>query len=281
MIINEYTTWLELSGKSKNTIKTYSLVVKKFLEFLKNNYGISEENLFFEKHIIDKNVIFKFLANKKAEKNLDMNTIRLYVRAISSFLKFLELEDVSKQIKAPKVGKRLPKFITFDEFQKLLDNCKRKRDKLIIKFLFYTGVRVSELVNIKVSDILFDEGYVKVFGKGGKERIVPLPDNLLEDLKEYIKSQNLGPNDKLFNLSTRQIERIIKNTAIRAEINKKVTPHVLRHSLATLLLSKGVDIRFIQEILGHSSLSITQIYTHIVPKQLKEVYKNVFEKNVP
>ncbi|BFI73473.1 recombinase XerC [Nanoarchaeota archaeon] len=271
-IIEEYKVWLEIQGKSKNTIKTYSLIIKKFLEFLLNNgyWDLDQKSL----SSLDKNIIFKFLAESKIKRRLDSNSLRLYVRSISSFLKFLDNENLAKQIKAPKVDKRLPKFITIEEFQKLLDSASNKRDKLIIKFLFYTGVRVSELVKIKKSDIIFEEGLVKVFGKGGKERIVPLPKELLDEIRDYINNIN---TEYLFPLSTRQVERIIKETAKKAGINKKVTPHVLRHSLATTLLSKGIDIRYIQELLGHSSLSITQIYTHVIPNQLKEIYKKVFE----
>ncbi|PVU71394.1 recombinase XerC [Candidatus Nanobsidianus stetteri] len=272
-IIEEYKVWLEIQGKSKNTIKTYSGIIKKFLEFLINN-GIIITDTRSINDSLDKNLILKFLAEIKVKKKLDSNSLRLYVRAISSFLKFLDNESLAKQIKAPKVDKRLPKFITYDELNKLLENTNNYRDKLIIKFLFYTGVRVSELVKIKKNDIIFEEGFVKVYGKGGKERIVPIPKELLNELKDYINKIN---TENIFPLSSRQVERIIKNVAKKAGINKKVTPHVLRHSLATTLLSKGVDIRYIQEILGHSSLNITQIYTHVVPNQLKEIYNKVFE----
>jgi integrase/recombinase XerD len=272
-IIEEYKVWLEIQGKSKNTIKTYSSITKKFLEFLINN-GIIITDTKSINSSLDKNIILKFLAELKVKKKLDSNSLRLYVRALSSFLKFLDNENLAKQIKAPKVDKRLPKFITYDELNRLLENADNYRDKLIIKFLFYTGVRVSELIKIKKSDIIFEEGFVKVYGKGGKERIVPIPKELLNELKDYINKIN---TENIFPLSSRQVERIIKNIAKKAGINKKVTPHVLRHSLATTLLSKGVDIRYIQEILGHSSLNITQIYTHVVPNQLKEIYQKIFE----
>jgi len=272
-IIDEYKVWLEIQGKSKNTIKTYSGTIKKFLEFLINN-GIIIIDTKSINSSLDKNLILKFLAELKVKKKLDSNSLRLYVRAISSFLKFLDNENLAKQIKAPKVDKRLPKFITYDELNKLLENAENYRDKLIIKFLFYTGVRVSELIKIKKNDIIFEDGFVKVYGKGGKERIVPIPKELLNELKDYINKIN---TENIFPLSSRQVERIIKYIAKNAGISKKVTPHVLRHSLATTLLSKGVDIRYIQEILGHSSLNITQIYTHVVPNQLKEIYNKVFE----
>jgi len=272
-IIDEYKVWLEIQGKSKNTIKTYAGTIKKFLEFLINN-GIIIIDTKSINSSLDKNLILKFLAELKVKKKLDSNSLRLYVRAISSFLKFLDNENLAKQIKAPKVDKRLPKFITYDELNKLLENAENYRDKLIIKFLFYTGVRVSELIKIKKNDIIFEDGFVKVYGKGGKERIVPIPKELLNELKDYINKIN---TENIFPLSSRQVERIIKYIAKNAGISKKVTPHVLRHSLATTLLSKGVDIRYIQEILGHSSLNITQIYTHVVPNQLKEIYNKVFE----
>ena len=272
-IIDEYKVWLEIQGKSKNTIKTYAGTIKKFLEFLINN-GIIIIDTKSINSSLDKNLILKFLAELKVKKKLDSNSLRLYVRAISSFLKFLDNENLAKQIKAPKVDKRLPKFITYDELNKLLENAENYRDKLIIKFLFYTGVRVSELTKIKKNDIIFEEGFVKVYGKGGKERIVPIPKELLNELKDYVNKIN---TENIFPLSSRQVERIIKYIAKNAGISKKVTPHVLRHSLATTLLSKGVDIRYIQEILGHSSLNITQIYTHVVPNQLKEIYNKVFE----
>jgi len=147
-IIEEYKVWLEIQGKSKNTIKTYAGTIKKFLEFLINN-GIIIIDTKSINNSLDKNIILKFLAELKVNKKLDSNSLRLYVRAISSFLKFLDNENLAKQIKAPKVDKRLPKFITYDELNKLLENAENYRDKLVIKFLFYTGVRVSELIKIK------------------------------------------------------------------------------------------------------------------------------------
>jgi len=274
-ILEDYKAWLELQGKSRNTIKTYSIPIKKFLEFLKKQEKLENIDIFFLKEYLNKDIILRFLINVKREKNLDPNSIRLYTRAISSFLKFIEREDLLKYLKAPKVDKRLPKYITYEEFQNILKVVKKKRDRLILLMLFYTGVRVSELVNLKKSDIMLNEGFIKVYGKGGKERIVPIPSFLIKELEEYLKGVN---GEKLFDISTRQVERIVKKYAEKAGIKKKVTPHVLRHSLATLLLTNGIDIRYIQEILGHSSISTTQIYTHIAPIKLKEIYQKVFEK---
>ncbi len=256
--------YLELQGRSKNTIRTYCWIAKKFLEFIKKDlYEISKED------------IFRYLTFLKKNLKYDINSIRLVVIALKQFFKFIGREDLLQYLKSPKVDKRLPKFITYDEFLRLVEACNNLRDKLIIKFLFYTGVRVSELVNLKVNDILWDHGFVKIKGKGGKERIIPIPETLLKELKQYLKSRN-EKSEYLFPISVRQVQRIIRRAKEKAKINKKITPHVLRHSLATYLLSKGIDIRIIQEILGHSSLSVTQIYTHVVPKQLKEVYEKVF-----
>ncbi|MEM4511391.1 MAG: tyrosine-type recombinase/integrase [Nanopusillaceae archaeon] len=273
-ILEEYKIWLELQGKSKNTIKTYSISIRKFLEYVSNIFLKDDINIDFLKENLNKNLIIKFLAEIKTKKNLDPNSIRLYIRSLSSFLKFLDRSDIIKDLKVPRVDKKLPKYITFDEFNRLLSFVKKKRDKLILLLLFYTGVRVSELVNLKKEDILIKEGFIRVYGKGGKERMIPIPKFLIEELNNYIQTLK---DEKLFNISTRQVERIVKKYAKLANINKKVTPHVLRHSLATMLLSNGVDIRYIQEILGHSSLSITQIYTHVIPSKLKEIYEKVFE----
>ncbi|BBL45305.1 tyrosine recombinase [Nanobdella aerobiophila] len=273
-ILEQYKVWLEIQGKSKNTIKTYNIIVKTFLNFIKKYLNLNDIDQFTINTYIDKNLIFRFLADEKINKKLDSNSLRLYIRGIASLLRFLDNENLAKQIKAPKVDKRLPKFITLEEFQRLINAAESYRNRLIIEFLFYTGVRVSELVKIKKDDIIFEEGLVKVLGKGGKERIVPIPKELLNRIKDYIEDLD---SNIIFPLSSRQVERIIKRTAIKAGINKKVTPHVLRHSLATTLLSRGIDIRYIQELLGHSSLSITQIYTHVVPNQLKEIYKKVFD----
>lgn len=273
-MLDEYAMYLEIQGKSKNTIKTYLWAVENFLKYIKKD--VNE---------IDQRDILRFLAFLKKSWNYDNNSIRLVVRALSNFFKYLGREDLIKNLKPPKVDKRLPKFITYEELNKLIEAADNLRDKLIIKFLFYTGVRVSELVNLKVSDILWDEGFVRVRkGKGGKERLVPIPSFLLKELKEYLEKRNkdseyLFISKKGDKLSTRQVQRIIKKVKERAKITKKVTPHVLRHSIATHLLRKGIDIRVIQEFLGHASLSTTQVYTHVLPSHLKEVYKKVFEES--
>jgi site-specific recombinase XerD len=152
----------------------------------------------------------------------------------------------------------------------LFEKASDPRDNIIVSMLYATGVRVSELVNIKKKDIDFDRNTVNVFGKGAKERIVLVPDSLTDRLKYYCGS--LGSDDLLFDLTPRTVQRIIKSLASIAGIKKKVTPHKLRHSFATHMLQNGGNVVAIQKLLGHTSLNTTQIYTHYDVDELKEMY---------
>jgi integrase/recombinase XerD len=200
------------------------------------------------------------------------NTIMLAAAA----LKFYYSEILGKEmgnIKVPKKDKALPEVLSKDEVKKLIDSTDNVKSRLIISLLYSSGLRVSELVNLKVSDINLDEntGWVRK-GKGSKDRLFALSPALCSELKEYLNEKE---NHYIFSkdkpLTTRNIQKIIKGTRHRAGINKKVTPHTLRHSFATHLLEQGTDIRIIQQMLGHSSLSTTQLYTHISSEQIKKV----------
>jgi integrase/recombinase XerD len=201
--------------------------------------------------------------------------------AVRSFLKYLG-RNVDYPL--PKRPEMLPKYLTREELTRLLTACQDDYEKLVIGLLL-TGVRVSELVNIRVSDIDINHRSIRVVGKGYKERLVFFADWLVPLLKRYLrqnKSEWLFPSeinpDQHVHYVT--VERILKKIVKRAVINKKVTPHVLRHTFATLSLASGLDIREIQELLGHSSLSSTQIYTHVDPERLKrkadEFYRSLF-----
>jgi len=159
----------------------------------------------------------------------------------------------------------------------LIETAVEPRDNLIVKMLYATGVRVSELVNIKKQDIDLDRNTIKVFGKGAKERIVLLPDALKVQLEAYCSG--FLESQKLFDLNIRTVERDIKSLAYRAGINKKVTPHKLRHSFATHMLQNGGNVVAIQKLLGHTSLSTTQIYTHYSVDELKDMYANTHPMN--
>ncbi len=212
------------------------------------------------------------------------NTIML----AAASLKFFFTEVLRKEfsgIPMPKKEKRLPEVLTKDEVRNLIDSTDTVKSRLIVSLLYSTGIRVSELVNLKVEDLNLTEktGWVRK-GKGNKDRLIVMSESLASELKDYLG--NRKENKYIFSkdkpLTTRNVQKIIKGARHRAGINKKTTPHTLRHSFATHLLEQGIDIRVIQAMLGHSSLSTTQVYTHISSDQLKKVknpFDNLFNEN--
>ncbi|OYT28974.1 MAG: hypothetical protein B6U95_03065 [Thermofilum sp. ex4484_82] len=221
-----------------------------------------------------------FLVHLKKEHNYRNTTLYRKLACLKTFYRFLVDngyvdENVVDKVDRPKLPKRLPTALTREEVEKLLEAAEKDRDKLIVMALYSTGVRVSELCNLKWDDIDLNSGEVRVRGKGNKERIVLMDAETLNLLKKYREKNN--SSEKVFPVSPRTVQRIIKKLAEKAGIRKKCTPHTLRHSLATHLLERGVDIRIIQELLGHSSLSTTQIYTHVSRTLLKQEYSKLFE----
>ena len=187
------------------------------------------------------------------------------------------------KIVSPKTKKRLPVFVEEDKIKSLLneinfeDGFIGERDKLIIEFFYVTGIRLSELINIKISDINFSNNVVKVLGKRNKERIIPLSNKTQEQLQLFIEKNNIDnylfTNQKGEKLYTKLVYRVVKRYISKiSSINKK-SPHVLRHTFATHMLNNGADINAIKELLGHANLSATQVYTHNTIEKLKSVYK--------
>lgn len=228
------------------------------------------------------------------EKKLDARTISHNISCLRTFYKFLRINDYVKEspleeIPIPKQAKKLPRVLSIEEVEKLLDipiqNAFSARNKAILELMYATGLRVSEIVNLKVGDIDFEMSIVRTLGKGKKERIVPLGDYALSALHTYIyeyRNQLLikGWNDYLFinnhggNLTRQAIFKMIQSIAEEKKIQTPFSPHTLRHSFASHLLQNGANLRDIQEMLGHASLTTTQIYTHISNKKLEEDYKN-------
>lgn len=233
-------------------------------------------------------------------KKCDYSTrsISRKISTIRSFFKFASRESIVKinptiNLLTPKIDKKLPYFLYLEEVNKLIEappghTILGIRDRAILELLYGTGMRVGELVNLDIRDIDLYEKTVKVFGKGSKERILPLSDPSIKAIQEYISSRNLfmkniainkiDPNAFLLNrfggrISARSIRRMIIKYMKIAGLNQKISPHVLRHSFATHLLGGGADLRVVQELLGHESLSTTQIYTHITKEKLKTTYK--------
>lgn len=261
--LTQLQTELKLRGFSKNTISTYLTHNRLFLEHIKKE----------PKEITEKD-IKQYFADL-TDESLTNKTISLKLSA----LKFYYDEILKKKIvnlKPPKISKKIPEVLSKDEIKKLIEFSPTEKSKLIIKLLYSTGLRVSELTNLKLKDINLKtrEAWVRS-GKGSKDRFFQLPPNLMEDINKYLSTLDekeiyLLPG-KNKTLTTRNIQKLLLKAAEKAGINKRVTPHKLRHSFATHLLEAGTDIRYIQALLGHSDLSTTQIYTHVSNEQLKKI----------
>ncbi len=271
---------LDQKNYSKKTFENYNRDLNKFFKFL-NDYKIKDI-----KKITKETVRLYFL--KQKNNNISNRTLGRYYSSLNSFFLYSiehEYIDVNplKFIDYPKYTKKIPEYIYDSQLEKLLNEKTSEnveielRNKLIIHLLLDTGVRVSELVNIKVHDIDLEERIIKVFGKGSKERFVfftsktkELLTNYLIKRKEKAITDNLLINYKGEKLTERSVQKIIKS--VGEKIGLDIHPHLLRHTFATDLLNKGADIRMIQELLGHENLDTTQIYTHVSNSRVKEVY---------
>lgn len=271
---------LDQKNYSKKTFENYNRDLNKFFKFL-NDYKIKDI-----KKITKETVRLYFL--KQKNNNISNRTLGRYYSSLNSFFIYSiehEYIDVNplKFIDYPKYTKKIPEYIYDSQLEKLLNEKTSEnveielRNKLIIHLLLDTGVRVSELVNIKVRDIDVEERIIKVFGKGSKERFVFFTSKTKELLinyfikrKEKAITDNLLINYKGEKLTERSVQKIIK--LVGEKIGLDIHPHLLRHTFATDLLNKGADIRMIQELLGHENLDTTQIYTHVSNSRVKEVY---------
>ena len=283
-LIEEFLRYLLIDkGYSNNTINSYKIDLEKFLEYNKDKNISDITNNDLKEYV-------KWL--KKIE--LSDKTISRNISCLKSFYKFLLIEkfinnNPSDSLIMPKLKKSLPNTLTEDEVLKLLDinltDAFSYRNKAMMELLYATGLRVSELVNLKLQDIDLNQDIVRTFGKGSKERVIPIGDYAKEYLKKYIyeyRELMLKKNsvDYLFlnnhgNKMTRQgFFKIIKKIAHDNGITKELSPHTIRHSFASHLLKYGADLRTIQELLGHSDISTTQIYTHITNEELRENYEN-------
>ncbi len=262
-MLNQLETELKLRGFSKQTVKTYSLQNQLFLNHVKKD--INEVN---EQDIKD------YFASLM-DKNFSAKTISLKRAA----LKFMYDEILKKSIvniKTPKIARKLPEILTRDEVKSLIENAKSEKSKLLIELLYSSGIRVSECVNLKLTDLNLQEktGWVRA-GKGNKDRLLILSDSFITRLNSYMPRFNTN-NPYLFqttkdHISVRNVQKIIQRAARKAKINKRVSPHTLRHSMATHLLDQGTNIRLIQELLGHASLNTTERYTHISSEQIRKI----------
>lgn len=263
--VDKLKTELKIRGLSPLTVRNYSFFVQKFLDKTKK-----------PPEQVDEGDVRAFLSEMFDTKS--KNTIMLAAASLKFFFAQVLKKEIGN-IPLPKKEKKLPEVLTKDEVRQLIESTDTLKSRLIISLLYSTGLRVSEIVNLKISDLNIAEktGWVRR-GKGSKDRLFILSSELVDELSDYIasKKENIYVFSKDKPLTTRNIQKIVQGTRHRAGLKKKVTPHTLRHSFATHLLEGGTDIRTIQAILGHSSLSTTQVYTHISNDQLKKV-KNPFD----
>lgn len=299
--IEDFILYLKVQKRaSAYTIKTYELLLEQVLKIIqKQNIQSPEKDSFASLQGPDLRAIVRemnfFVDNDKRVKN---STLANHIYVLSSLYKYLIKMKICKEnpcidIKAPKVQRPIPRVLDEKEVDKFLDietsDPLAIRNKAMLELLFSSGLRVGELVGLNISDIDFENEEIRVLGKGNKQRVVPFGSCAKKALGEYLKLRDyFNPQDDevLFlgklgtRLTTRSVQLIVKKIAQENLMDGNVTPHKLRHSFATQMLSGGADLRMVQELLGHSSLAATQIYTHIDYKHLKEIYNKAHPKAI-
>ncbi len=312
VLVNEFIEYLNLARNySNNTLISYRTDLLQFVDFLVLTFHNGEvfspepENLpDINVNNIDLLILKSFFADLFEKQKLDIKKTRKYsnrtvsrkISVIKSFFKYLYKKGVVKSnlsagIGFPKIEKKLPSYLSVNEINALLDKVGDDElnfiNKAIIEVFYSTGIRLSELINIKIVDINFLNNTVKVLGKGSKQRIVPFGSKAAIAIKNYIQIRdiiNINKLDLLFmskkgkKLYATEVRRMVKKHLSSVTGIKKTSPHVLRHSFATHLLDNGADIRAVKDLLGHENLSTTQIYTHVNPEKLRKVYKNAHPK---
>ncbi len=286
-LIEEFLGYLSVErGLSKNTLVSYRQDLARFSEYLKSRRIASIER-------VTRQMISSFMMTEK-DRGLSANSVSRELACLRSFFKFLVREhkvkeNVTSVIESPKLWKKLPSTLNLDEVEALLmapdvRDLMGMRDRATLELMYATGMRVSELINLKMDDLNMDVRFVKCLGKGSKERIVPFGKKAKESIARYLdKGRKRFLKKKVSNflfltrlgkpMSRQTFWKTIKKYAKEARIKKDIMPHSLRHSFATHILERGADLRVVQELLGHSDISTTQIYTHISKDRLKSIHK--------
>ena len=311
--IRQFLEYCEVErGKSVLTLRNYQFYLQRFLKWIDNNNAnlksqISkteeknkikelEDQIVENTEDITQELVRQYrlyltrLQDRKGEE-LKKQTQNYHIIALRAYLKFLASRGIPslspEKVELAKIGDRQITFLEQEEVVGLLDKVDVKgksglRDRAMLELLFSTGLRVSELASLKVEQLNLERGEMAVLGKGKKERVVFISDDAVEWLSKYLlaRGDKLGPlfgqimpNGERRQLSVRTVERIVKKYALKAGIVKNVSPHTIRHSFATDLLINGADIRSVQSLLGHSSITTTQVYTHLTDQRLREVHK--------
>lgn len=292
-IIHKYIRYMKLQRNySGNTLEAYILDINKLLKFLKDN-GISPKAA--------KLSDIQCFAASLHDIGISPRSQCRILSGVRAFYKYLYLDgyikdDPTELLESPKLGDHLPEVLTTEEVDRLeqaidLGKWEGQRNKAIIEVLFSCGLRVSELVNLKMSALYLDEQFVRIMGKGNKERLVPISENAIKQLKYWFidrSHMNIKPGEEDYvflnrrgaHLTRTMILIMIKRLGAEAGIQKTISPHTLRHSFATALLEGGADLRAIQSMLGHESIGTTEIYTHIDTHTLREEILNHHPRNI-
>ncbi len=272
--LGEYLENIEIEkGLSENTIEAYGRDIESFINFVedKSPDEISRGDLYdFIKHL--------------REKSYAPSSITRKIASIKGWFRWLKInekiaQDPSVALESPKIPQKLPKVVTINEIEKIFSANLNCFEKAVFELLYGCGLRVSELVNLEIKNLDLNAKILKCFGKGSKERIVPIGEKAKEAIENYLDRRSFYPNHdskKLFiNSNAHPVSRqeiYVLSQKIGKIIDKHISPHVFRHSFATHLLENGADLRVVQELLGHSSVSTTQLYTHVSKKRLKDIY---------
>jgi len=286
-LIDAFLNYLSVErGLANNTIISYRRDLDSYMDFL-------EANQVKALSVIKRDDVTNFMFSQKS-RGIGENSIARRLAAIRMFHRFLARERIINQdptamVDSPKLWKRVPDALSLTEVEALIAqpnirNIQGIRDKAILETLYATGMRVSEAVNLKAADVNLDIGFLRCIGKGNKERVVPIGTKAISSIKRYLEASRQQllkdqKSDLLFlnrfgrKISRQSLWKILKKYALEAKIRKPIRPHILRHSFATHLLERGADLRSVQEMLGHSNISTTQIYTHIDKNRLKTIHK--------
>ena len=270
--LHDFIEYLEKEKNySRHTVRAYKKDLERFFEFLDE-----------QKYTDVDYIVIMYYIGFMLRYGLDARTVARKLSSLKSFFKVLKKlgyieENPAAEVRTPKMKKHLPGFLTYEQIQRGLD-VDNPRDKAIMEILYSCGLRASEVVGLDGDDIDLHRDEVKVYGKGRKQRIVPLGKKAKNAIVRYLKErkhtgEHLFANYRGDRLTTRSVQRIVRKSLIRLARASGTNPHILRHSFATHLLENGADLRAVQELLGHASLSTVQIYTHLTTKHLREIYK--------
>ena len=282
----DYLHYLKVErGLSENTIASYGIDLKLFLEYLRENEIPSFKQ-------VNKEVIVNYMQSEKNNNKANSSILRS-VSSLRKFFQYLAQEKIIEKdpmllIDTPKKKQHLPQVLTKEEVEKLLHSPNTGqvlglRDRAMLELMYATGLRISEIINLKLEDLHLTMGTLQTLGKGHKERIVPVSDEAIKWINRYLeearpkllkqkRSNYLFLNFHGNNLTRQGVWKNLKAEVRKVGIQKNITPHTLRHSFATHILENGADLRIVQELLGHADISTTQIYTHLSNKQLADIY---------